>query len=95
MSRPRTFVPVLGTRYGTRTIVEDMAQPDPNGKRVVKVRCDCGSEGLVQFTLLRQGRSKTCATCSSALAGARTARRWRSRVSQKVALGRAGHKASR
>lgn len=93
MSKSRTFIPVLGTRYGTRVIVEDIEQPSPNGKRLVKVRCDCGVEGLVQFTLLRQGRSKTCATCSSSAAGVRAAKRWRSRLSQKVALGRAGHKA--
>lgn len=94
MSRPRAFVPVLGTRYGTRIIVEDVAEPDPNGKRVVRMRCDCGSEGVVQFTLLRRGRSRTCAACSSAAAGAAGAKRWRLTVNRKAALERAGHKDS-
>lgn len=53
---------IIGTRFGTRTILEilEKAHRDRNAR----VKCDCGAEAIVALRSLIKRRSTTCMKCA-------------------------------
>lgn len=65
MSASVKYIPQLGARYGSRTIVTILEQRTAAGQHLqVEVRCDCGSLDVVAFFRLRQNLGVKCASCA-------------------------------
>lgn len=61
----------VGARFGMR-VVTGIAPPEPYDTGLgtvylpqVHVRCDCGVESVIKWTMLKSGRSKACRSCSA------------------------------
>jgi hypothetical protein len=47
-------------RYGQWSVIGEARVRDKWGARFLRVRCDCGTRGLVRINNLRQGLSLSC-----------------------------------
>jgi hypothetical protein len=53
----------LGARFGTRTVVEELAKRK-NGYIMYRVQCDCGDSVVLNGSYLRT-RERPCKSCSA------------------------------
>ncbi len=56
-----TLIPIRkDQRFGHWSVVGEAKERDKHGGRFLRVRCDCGSRGVVRMNNLRQGLSLSC-----------------------------------
>lgn len=52
-------------RYGQWTVLGRSGVESDNRGLMIRVRCDCGREGVVRASDLRRGRSSSCKQCAA------------------------------
>jgi hypothetical protein len=53
------FKDIRGDRYGRLVVIDDR-HDKRNGTWRVRCQCDCGAERIVQWSHLRDGKTKSC-----------------------------------
>lgn len=56
-------IQMVGTTWGKLTVIGEEGK-SPSGNRLLRCRCSCGNESVVQHGNLRSGNSTQCVTCS-------------------------------
>ena len=61
------IINIIGQKFGKLTVIEEAGwhiQPSGQRKRLVKCKCDCGKETIVQITNLIRKKVRSCGNCN-------------------------------
>ena len=56
---------ILGNRYNKLVVIEETEERNASKQRMIRCKCDCGSEVLVAYTSLITGNTKSCGCIKS------------------------------
>ena len=63
MSGKAKAIVEVGGRFGKWTVLKELEERRHRAVQVL-ARCDCGTEAVIRYTVLRHGRSKGCPRCA-------------------------------